>query len=394
MQHMQKLSRTAITELIEQAIGQPVATIYIPMHKSAAPPHMSENQIRYKNCLNTAADRLQEQGSTHTAKMLRAHLDEMLSTIDYWEQPTSGVLLCAWDESLASFQLPIETEEYVAVDTCFHLAPILALLEDAQSFYVLGVVQHAPALYQGDMYTLEPSGISLPASLERGLNIDENNQKSEQQRSVAGQGAVRQGANKGGLGFNGRGGARNPAEEDRLRFFRMIDAMVCEKADTALPLVLCGIEAETAEYRSISKYPHILKKTVAGSYGAADLPKTYHKALAIVREEVINTKHQAAIDEYERVRGAHPERVAIEQTAIEAAATQGRIDKLLLALEQHTRDTVQDARDAVPRITFPHKSAARINNLAQRVWQMSGSIISLDRARMPEAQSMVARLRY
>lgn len=45
---MNQIDSDALEQLLN-AQSQPAITMYIPMLTSAAPPHMSENQIRFKN---------------------------------------------------------------------------------------------------------------------------------------------------------------------------------------------------------------------------------------------------------------------------------------------------------------------------------------------------------
>jgi hypothetical protein len=87
--------------------------------------------------------------------------------------------------------------------------------------------------------------------------------------------------------------------------------------------------------------------------------------------------------------------VAKDQKAIESAAEQGRIDKLLASVYRNTSDTVSDSFADVLRITFPGKDNSRtLNNLAVTVWQMSGKVVNVLPDQIPNNALMVARLRY
>jgi hypothetical protein len=394
---MEKLSREAI-DLLLASNGKPAVTIYAPMIPSGAPPHISENQIRLKNLMHAASNELDSRGDgRELSKTLLDTYDKLNADIEFWERQTPGLLICADSEGLRMFNLPLDTEEYVAIDDQFHLAPVLGLLADDHQFYVLTIAQQNPRLYKGDMYGLHPAGITLPISVAEALNIDESNQKSENQGTATGpssQGAASSPASGRGW-FNGRGGAKSPQEADRMRFFRVLDAVVMDKTDQSLPLILGGTESEIAEFRSISKHPHILEGCISGNQADTDTATLFEQARQIIQKELIEPEHAAAIEEYTRLSGANPDRVAKDQKAIESAAEQGRIDKLLASVYRNTSDTVSDSFADVLRITFPGKDNSRtLNNLAVTVWQMSGKVVNVLPDQIPNNALMVARLRY
>ncbi|MDB5181492.1 MAG: hypothetical protein JWP13_255 [Candidatus Saccharibacteria bacterium] len=385
---MQKITRDAVQELLALE-DSPKVTIYIPLEISAAPPHITENQIRFKNLIHKAVEELQAAGdSSKLGKMLCNTLEAHYDDLDFWKVSGRGLLICATPDTMHMFQLPIDTEEYVSVDDSFHLAPILALLGDTPDYYVLALAQQKPKVYKGDMYGLELMDIGVPATMREALGIDEPNQQSENQGSATGSSL-----NTGW--FNGRGGARDPQDNDRLRFFHLIDKLLCDKLDRSIPVIIAGIDAEAAEYREMSKYPNILQGIVQGNHTETRPEELFEKVIPIVNLELVQPEHDAVREEYERLSGANPERVAGDTKSIMAAAEQGRIDKLLAQLSRRTTDTVQDSVNSVLRITFPEAERSKtLNNLATRVWQMSGKVVNLLPGEMPHGATMVARLRY
>lgn len=387
---MEELTRDAIADLLTGKPKAPAATIYLPTHRAATPPNMTEDQIRFKNLITRAIDILKNRDD---GKELQVHLTKRLNELvddrDFWENQTEGLLICARPGVFRMFHLPLDTEEYVAVADHFHLAPILGVLQDMQQYYVLIVSQHHPRLLQGTMYGLEPSKISLPVTLEQGLNLDEAPQKRELQGSSVG-------SSMGTSGYNGRGSSKDPADDERLRFWRMVDQQVMAKASTKLPLILAGVASETSEYRSVSHYPKILKNSVHGSFNGTAAHDLYEPALKIIRKELLNPMHDDVIAEYKRAKGQAPGLAARDMAAIADAAEKGRVDKLLLADIRYTTDTVRDNTVAKPVLTFPpEESAQAVNDIAYRIWNSGGQIIDIERGHMPERGAlMLATLRY
>jgi hypothetical protein len=386
---IQNITREAVETLLANTTPNPAVTIYAPMHTTASPPHISENQIRLKNLIHKACEKLEKsEENLHFARSLYELLDAVYDDLKFWEAQTPGLLICARPNRTQLFHVPMDTEEYVAIDENFHLAPVLAMLHEDRDFYVLTVTQHMPRLFQGNRYGMHALDVQLPISVQAGLNIDESNQKSENQGSATGPST-----NTGW--FNGRGGARNPQEEDRVRFFRKVDAIAYNAIDRTLPVILAGIDSEIAEYRTISKLPKVLEEAINGSHSDAKPDDLFEHAWQIIEHEIVHPAREAAIEEYTRLEGANPDRTARDEKSIEEAAEQGRIDKFMAMMGRYTKDSIRDTRVAVDKITFPEPELSRkVNKLALKVWQMSGTVINLLPTEMPHGAPMVARLRY
>jgi hypothetical protein len=385
---MENLTSDTLHEIVDNQTGCAV-TIYLPLHTSASPPHITENQIRIKNLLHKAAEQVRARGdNSDLAGALESKAEELKHDTELWKDPSPGALICASDNFLKMIRLPIDTEEYIAVEEQYHLAPVIGLQNDSREFCLLSIAQHNPKLYKGTMYGLESSNIELPPSMEEAFNIDEENMKTENQGTATG-------SSMNTSWFNGRGGSRNPAEHDRLLFFRAIDNIIWKSAARNLPLILAGTESITVDYRSMSKHPHLLKTIIPGNHSAVDLGTLFTQAQEIIRKELIDPEHVAVVREYQELGGANPSKVAHDIKSIARAATEGRIDKLLTRFIRKTADVAQDTLSERPRITFPDLAeSTRINHIVQAAWQTSGKIFSLSPDEMPNGELAVANLRY
>ncbi|HVS58798.1 MAG TPA: hypothetical protein VHD60_03620 [Candidatus Saccharimonadales bacterium] len=384
---MEHLTEDGVKALLAEKPTAPAVTIYVPTHRSATPPHMTEDQIRFKNLIHKAVDIIKNrEDGKDVQKQLCDQLEALLDDKNFLEGQTEGMLVCARPGKSTIFHLPIDTEEYVAVDTHYHLAPVFGLLHDAHEYYVLVVAQHEPAFYKGDMYGLHPTKLTLPKTVEEGLQIDEMNQKSEQQRSAGGDTG----------GFNGRGGAKNPAEEERQRFWRMIDQLILNKTDAKLPLILAGVESELSEYREQSHYPHVLQDIITGSFRGANLHELFALAQPVIRTEIVQKDHDQIVEQFERLKGENETRVGRTVAAISDGAQEGRVDTLLLAMLRITTDTIKDDTRAVPVITFPEveESSQALHDIASTVWAAGGHIINIEQDAMPDGLVAAAIFRY
>ncbi len=281
------------------------------------------------------------------------------------------------------FYLPYDTQEYLSVDEMFHLAPVLSLLNDLKDYYVLCVTQHKPKIYKGDLYGLSEILIGLPNNLEEGLLIDEIGLTNERQGSVY----------ASTKGFNARGGHKNSAEEERHRFWRMIDQRVLKYTDKKLPLILAGTKNEISEYRRQTNYPKVLNRHVDGVNESRAL---FSQALKLFKEEIIKPRHEAIVNQYLQLGGMLTDKIANDFTAITKAADDGRVDKLIVSGIKLTTDTVQDNSEPVPVITMPPEETAQLSNyITREVWGSGGELVNIEAGSMlVEGRLMLAIMRY
>ena len=385
---MQKLTLEELTRLLESPTEAPSVTIYLPSHRTHSPPHMNEDQIRFKN-LSKRALNLLEQHDKHNAtfnKKIINQCNQLLRDRDFWEQMTESMVICARPGMFEFYHLPIDSDEYVAVDDHFHLTPLIGILHDMREFHVLSVRQHKPQLFRGDMYELHPAELTLPDSIEAALGIDELYQKSLQFSSTN---------SVNGVMYHGHGGGKDTGDVERLKFFRLIDGMVCYDVDTSLPLILAGTDSEVSEYRAISSHPNITTGYVEGSYDHDDTIKLHRKAAEIMSQEVIEQDHQMALDRFERLRGESPGRVAAYMEDLQDAAENGRVGTLLVGMSRKTRDTVRDNMQPVPKLVFPTEEDGRtLDQVVRQVFTKRGEIVNVSQDQMPEHKLALAINRY
>jgi hypothetical protein len=364
---MNKLHKQDLHELAKFN-GDCAITIYVPMHTSASPPHITENQIRLKNLSHQAVQMLEDDGNGELANKLLEEVLSLSEDLPFWTEQTCSMLICASKDFIKIFNLPVDSEEYVALDNQFHLAPLLGLISDEQDFYVLELNEHNPKLLHGDMYGLSTSGIELPISykeMNSGIS-DSTKIKAEYKQS----------------GYPDR-------------FFKGIDHIITEELDTSLPLILAGTATETAAYKNISHYPNIMNKSVTNSYDESQMAELYAKVKPIIDFEIIKPQHKSIIEEYLRLEQSSPDLTSNSEENLIQAAEAGRVDKLLTIMSRETSDNVQDSMNPATCITFKELRLNNlINKLALSVWQMKGMVLNLRPSEMPANFPIVAKLRY
>ena len=384
---MNKISLEEINRLLRSDHSSPAITIYLPTHKTASSPHMTENQTRFKNLFSKALKELSERDKhVKFNQEFEDQCRQLLADKSFWLSMSESLLICARPSLFEYYHLPIDSDEHVSVGEDFHLAPVLGLVKDMRNYHVLSIAQHDPILFKGDFYELQPTQLQLPKSIEEALNIDEMHIKSIQFASVK---------SSKGAQYHGHGAGKDTGDEERLRFFKIIDEKVFKSVDKDTPVILAGIHSEIAEYRTISRLPNLTKNHIEGHFTAKDTTNLYSKAIELIRSEIVAEEHKLALERYQELHGQAPERTAERLSELKEAAATGRIGTLLIGMTRKTRDTVRDSMARVPKLVFPSsQSNGEIDSIARQVVRQSGEVINLFIDEMPGKKPVLAIHRY
>lgn len=342
--------------LIDKARTQatrPAVTMYLPAHRSPTPPHMREDEARFKKIAHRALgilDNIDKHDSFN--KRFAEWCDQLLGDESFWKERAGSVLLCAQDSQFEIYDLPMDTDEYVAVDDHYHFAPVYGILEDHTPFFVLAISQHDSFLFEGDEY---------------GLELTMQNSSSDIVHTDAG---------------------HHP-------YFRRVAMEFFSKLDTNLPLILAGVSSDIAEYRSLNDYPHMLDQSIAGSYGSDSRTELFTAGWQIVSDNIIEAKHRERLADYRRLIGEKSPLASDDIANIKDAAAYGRIDTLFVGMSSYTTDTIEDSVEPAKKILFPDEIESEVIDLmTQKVWGQHGHIMNINEDQLPGSSLMYALYRY
>lgn len=389
---MNKITQSA-AELLAQYEDEnnPVLSMYLPTHRFPTPPHMQEDQTRFKNLLHEAREKWLAVTDDKRVNQIIQHLEARLEDVDFWRQATEGMAIFANYNDVEVYHLPVECESQVCVSSTYDITPLLVLLARNQPYNLLVLAMHNAKLLKGDMYGLEPVAVEFPASPEDALNIDEMFSSSNTVRSQNGPSGA-----GNAISPHGQGDSNQAGREERLQYFRIIDSLLLSSplVDQALPLLVAGTDAEAGDYKSLSKYPHLLDKFLSGNHSAASLPDLHQLAWPMVRDQTIETRNTSSVDRFHTMRGA--EKSSLDMKSMLEAAKNGRIDCLLVGMIEMTTDTVSDTiHRAVPLIRFTENYVqSQVAQLARLVFKQGGTIYGMERAMVPERATVAAIYRY
>jgi hypothetical protein len=382
---MPRLNKTEVQALLEQAPPTPLISMYVPTHPISTPPNISEDRLRFKNLRNRIIEILRAT-LEYDIRRIRA-IDRLLSQLhedlNFWETRTYSVAIFVSKRGITTFDLPIDCDEYIAVDSRFHVLPLLGLLSDLIDYYVLVVSKKQPMLFSGNMYGLAPADVQLPVA-QSGKRGKHEGQVEPTRTPQAG---------KGRPEYFG-GNFPLVTHDDVLHFFRAADHAVQKYIPRGSPLLLAGPELDISSYRSISTYQYTLNGHIesANSATAQDLGLA---ASSLIHQEITQKQHQEHIDRFSRLSNGR-ERAIDGLAAIQDAAEKGRIETLLSKLIRTTTDTVRDNRTAAPKIHFlDEEQMAVVEDVAVLSWRDQGNIVLLDdTSTVPPNSVLGAILRY
>lgn len=387
---MNKVNREAISRLLETE-DNATLSLYLPTHRFPTSEHIAEDKIRLKNLIRSGKEMLHQHGVDEGL------VEQIVSEIEarcyddesFWQQATEGLALFASPAGVHFFRLPIECDEYVDAGDRYDITPLLAVMSCDQPYYILALAAHNPLLYKGDMYGVERVAITLPTSAEEALGIDELFSNSRTARAGS------FGAGNPGTKSHGQGDSRQAGQEERLKFFRIIDDRIQsdEHVDNDLPFLLAGTDDDISDFRALTKLRHVLDDHLGGSMPEISSNEIHLHAWPIVSDSLCGSERLEITEKLSTMLGTGKATAGAEDIA--SAATEGRIDTLLLGTLAVTRDSISSSEEPVMKLVLPEQY--KDGNMAvcgRATYDQGGKIIALLQTAMPEGASIAALYRY
>ena len=263
------------------------------------------------------------------------------------------------------------------IGTRFEIRPLLAMLNSPAEFYVLRLTKKKVELVRCSGFRAErvklPKGV--PETLDEALAFRPPDHDLEN-RSAAGSapGAMRR------VRF-GTGSGRETQQSYLADFYKAVDRGVRTLLHGLTPVILAGVDEDTALYRNSSKYSNLLPHPISGSPEALISENDLlHQAYSIVRAESIAQAAHAAAEAKEQVV---PARFSTNLSEILQAAAEGRVMRLYL----------DDAAEALGEFDGGREedllNAAAVETIVQ-----GGQAFALPAENMPDHASIAAVFRY
>ncbi len=383
---MNRLLTLESLRLLASHHAPPCVSIYMPTH----PRHVggAQDRIRYKNLVGRVGKLL---ASSASAAEVRARVEtlERLATEEFWTRQLEGLALFAdgnGPQGVSEFRLGSSVPELAVVADSFHLRPLFRELQRRGRYFLLRLSQGRVDLFSGDEHALAPVAVpGLPRSIGDALGTPV---KEGHANVVSIPGPA------GGAVFHGHGGGKEPPPEDLLRYFRSVDeALWSELREQKEPLVLAAPKSYHTPYRSVSRYPHLLREGLQGNYERSRPDELHQLAWPLVVERI-----EARISKVLEAYGSRvsSRRATDELFEVARCAVQGRVYDLLIADGMHLwgrLDRSTGELELHERQMDAHDDDV-LDDLAEAVILRGGDVFALEPGRMPSRSPVAAILRW
>lgn len=371
-------------QTLAQVSGENCVSLYLPTHRGGG--ETRQDPIRLKNLTQQAIATLEAQGQDpDSAQSYLQPAIALIEQYDYWQHQDRGLALFIGPNFFSSYQLPYGVEELCRVQPRFQTLPLLPLLMENKTFYILAASQNRVRLFQATRYKIQPVPLEgLPSSLAEALKYDDPEKTSQQH--TAGSDSI----------FHGQGASNASENSDILRFFQKVNRGLHERlVGCTFPLVFAGVESLFPIYQEANSYPHLLGQAVVGNPDVADAEALHCHAWEAVAP-LLEQERQDAIAQFALSQSA--DKASAELDYLVPAALRGQIDTLLVETGTHVWGKYEAVSPTQTRIEMheqPQPGDQDLLNLAAAATAVNGGrVYQVSPEHMPRGAKVAGILRY
>ncbi|MFB2769464.1 hypothetical protein ACE1AT_09270 [Pelatocladus sp. BLCC-F211] len=387
-----KLLSIAELETLAKQHREVCVSIFIPTYHSGA--NTQQNPIRFRNLIREAEERLIEHGwRSEDAKNLLKPVTE-LDEYEFWQHQSNGLVIFCSQDFLRYYSLPIDFAELVIVSNRFYLKSLFPLFHSDGHFYVLALSHNLIRLLESTRYHIEEIDLTgiLP-SLAEVLRFEEPERQTPSHTGTPGAKGGRHAAPGGVTVFHGHGAGNEDHKENLSLYFHRVNEALREflKEEHA-PLVLAGVEYLLPIYREANTYPDLIDASITGN---AELltPEELHAQAWKIVEPLFLQAQQQAMNQYRELLGTGKASSKITETI--PAACQGRVDKLIVALNQQQWGTFDpDTQTVQVHPNAEPNDEELLDFAATQTILNGGTVYAVESADMPDDTALAAVFRY
>jgi hypothetical protein len=379
------LSRDELKTLMGKHQGLCIS-IFMPTFRTGT--ESQQNQIRFRNLLRRAEEKLLAQGMRpQEIKTLLEPAQALPGNVLFWRKQSDGLALFLSADLFRSFCLPIAFDELITVADYFHIKPLLPLFGGDKRFHILALSQNEIRLFEGTGQNIQEIELdSVPKSLAEALQIDEFDKQVRFRAGSAGSAA-------GMAMVSGHGGVAADAKENLLKYFRLIDRGLHDLLrDERTPLILAGVEYLFPIYCEANTYPQLVEEGIPGNPRGISAEALHRSALKIVGP-YFQRAEQAAVAQYRQSSGTGLTSADILE--IIPAAVHGRVGNLFVASGRQQWGNFHGESGAVERHEKMEPSSEDLLGIAAiQTFLNGGTVFILPPEKMPDAGNLAAVFRY
>ena len=277
----------------------PVCVSILPTHRAG--PDTRQDPIRLKNLIKRAESLLINLGHRPASvRKLLAPARELADSGEFWRQQGDGLALFASDDFFQCFSLPIPYHESVSVGKRLLVSPLLPLLAENGTFYLLALSRNRVRFFRGsstDLTELDVPGV--PQGVDGALKYDVRESQLQVHSGSGGSAAGKEGAV-----FTGQGVGVDDEEERTREFLLQVERAIRNwLKDQHAPLLLAGVVELVSEYQGLNKYGALLPQSITGNPDLSN-PHELHAAAWTLVQPHFQKRRQKALAKYQDLAGS------------------------------------------------------------------------------------------
>lgn len=380
---MKTVTANDVRRLLEHR-EQPCVSVY--MTTDAVRSGGSADRARLRHLLRDAARKLGQHHHRRDVDRLLLPLAERVK--EAWPPRGRGIALLSSPAMSLGLELPVTVPDVAVVASTFHTKPLVSYLDRNRHFYVLTLSVRSARLLEGTAEQLtDVTAAALPAPLRSGPQLAG---RSEPYVGVHG-------------GAGGRATERRGQDESlelrkgRLRRWlaALEQAVVSRVRESEAPLVLAGVRAHQALFRSLSGYASIVERGLDGNVDRLTERELHARAWPILLEEQAELEREAAAH-YRSSRAAGRATDVLAEVIV--AVGRGRVRLLLHREGSHLWGRMDPETGAFVLRDGQAETGSGdsdlIDDLCELTLARGGHVLEMSPARMPTDVPVAAVLRY
>ncbi len=365
---MDILSGNELKSLMRKQLGICVS-IYMPaIRKGTA---IQQNQIRYKNLIRDAEDRLTASGELRPSEIRRCWPRPRNSwKRAFLEQPERRPRPLSDTGVVQILPASPEFRELVVITDRFHIKPLIPILVSDTEFSILAISQQDVRFMRCSLQRVKEIDIpGIPENIDEALNLDDFEKRLQRHTGTA------------------------DMKAKILQYFKMVDKGLRDSLrEKKFPLIFAGVDYLFPLYQEANTYPYLTEKWISGNPEGLTVEKLRDLALPIV-EELFEAKKDDALALYNQNAGTGLTSNDVAEVVREAH--HGRVGTLFIPVGIQHWGTFDPATDTVTLAKGAEAGNEDLLDLAAiQTILNSGTVYPMSREEMPGSVPVAALFRY
>lgn len=330
---------------------------------------VQQNRIRFKNQLAEAQRQLAERiDDDRYVDIFLKPARKLLDKDDFWQHQGAGLAVLLGEDRALEYRTPLVFPEQVVVANRFHLKPLVPLVNEDGTYYILVLGMKGVRLIRASREgARELDAADLPRDVRDVVGYDYE-EKSLQFHSFSGSGGGGQAV------FHGQGSGKDDRQEELRRFLKAVAQGVnAVLGSEPAPILLASTTENAARFRAEAGWRRIMDQELEGDFSRASVDEIHARSLEAMKPW-FRKKREEAKEKYRDSFGIDPGRTTSAPEEAVVAADDGRVETLILngddpiwgtydpearkvSLHEERREGDEDLLDLACSLTLVHGGA-------------------------------------